>query len=85
MGTATYMVAQAARGRGLGLTLGNHSLDAARAKGYTAMQFNQVLSTNLPAVALWQKIGFKIIGTVPGGFNHAVLGPADTYLMHRFL
>jgi ribosomal protein S18 acetylase RimI-like enzyme len=83
--TATYMVAKAARGQGLGLTLGQHSLAAARERGHTAMQFNQVLSTNLAAVALWQKLGFNIIGTVPGGFNHAVLGPVDTYLMHRFL
>jgi len=83
--TATYMVAPDARGQGLGLALGQHSLVAARERGHTAMQFNQVLSTNLPAVALWQKLGFEIIGTVPGGFNHAVLGPVDTYLMHRFL
>jgi L-amino acid N-acyltransferase YncA len=83
--TATYMVASAARGKGLGLTLGRHSLASAREQGYSAMQFNQVLSTNLAAVALWQKIGFKIIGTLPGGFNHAVLGPVDTYFMHRTL
>jgi L-amino acid N-acyltransferase YncA len=83
--TATYLVSPAARGRGLGLTLGRHSLAAARQKGYTAMQFNLVISTNMPAVKLWQKIGFEIIGTVPGGFDHALLGPVDTYLMHRFL
>jgi ribosomal protein S18 acetylase RimI-like enzyme len=83
--TATYMVAPTARGKGLGLALGRHSLEAARERGYTAMQFNLVISTNLPAVALWKKLGFKIIGTVPGGFNHAVLGPVDTYLMHCFL
>jgi L-amino acid N-acyltransferase YncA len=83
--TATYMVAPVVRGKGVGLNLGQHSLEAAREKGFTAMQFNLVISTNLPAVVLWQKLGFKIIGTVPGGFNHAVLGPVDTYLMHRFL
>jgi len=83
--TATYMVSEAARGKKVGLTLGEHSLAAARERGYSAMQFNLVISTNLPAVSLWQKIGFKIIGTVPGGFQHKELGAVDTYLMHRFL
>lgn len=83
--TATYMVAPWARGRGIGLELGQHSLGTARACGYRAMQFNLVISTNKPAVALWQKIGFKIVGTVPQAFDHANLGPVDTYLMHRLL
>jgi L-amino acid N-acyltransferase YncA len=83
--TATYMVSSTARGRGVGLALGIHSLDAARERGYGAMQFNLVISTNAAAIALWQKIGFKIIGTVPGGFDHLLLGKVDTYLMHRFL
>jgi L-amino acid N-acyltransferase YncA len=83
--TATYMISPKARGRGLGLALAEHSLVAARDRGYLAMQFNLVISTNEAAVALWQKVGFKIIGTVPGGFQHAELGLVDTYLMHRFL
>jgi len=83
--TATYMVAERARGRGIGRILGEHSLKAAQERGYSAMQFNLVISTNEPAVALWKKIGFKIIGTVPGGFRHRDLGDVDTYLMHRFL
>lgn len=83
--TATYMVAERARGAGVGLALGEHSLAAAKERGYSAMQFNLVISTNKPAVALWQKIGMRIIGTVPGGFQHRSLGLVDTYLMHRFL
>jgi L-amino acid N-acyltransferase YncA len=83
--TATYMVGAAARGKGVGLALAEHSIEAARERGYRAMQFNLVISTNAAAVKLWQKVGFKIIGTVPGGFEHAELGFVDTYLMHRFL
>ncbi|MBU6451191.1 MAG: GNAT family N-acetyltransferase [Cyanobacteria bacterium REEB67] len=83
--TATYMVGTAARGKGIGLALAEHSIDAARGRGYRAMQFNLVISTNKAAVKLWQKIGFQIIGTVPGGFEHAELGFVDTYLMYRFL
>src|SRR4051794_29157979 len=39
-----YMVAPETRGQGLGRALCEHSLDAARAAGYTAMQFNAVVS-----------------------------------------
>lgn len=83
--TATYMVAESARGRGVGLALGQSSLDQARARGYTAMQFNLVISSNKAALALWQKIGFQIVGTIPGGFDHVDLGKVDTHVMHRFL
>jgi ribosomal protein S18 acetylase RimI-like enzyme len=81
----SYMVASAARGRGLGASLCEHSLEQARRSGFTAMQFNMVVSTNESAVRLWQRMGFDIIGRVPGAFRHAVHGPTDTYVMHRML
>jgi RimJ/RimL family protein N-acetyltransferase len=34
------------------------------------MQFNFVVSTNTAAVALWQKLGFAIVGTLPKAFRH---------------
>ena len=82
---AGYMVAPHARGQGLAGKLCEHSLATARAAGFLAMQFNFVVSTNEVAVKLWQKHGFKIIGTVPQAFRHAKLGLVDTYVMHRFL
>ncbi|MFT3792115.1 MAG: GNAT family N-acetyltransferase [Rudaea sp.] len=82
---AGYMVAAHARGRGLAGKLCEHSLATARAAGFLAMQFNFVVSTNEVAVKLWQKYGFRIVGTVPQGFRHAALGLVDTYVMHRFL
>ena len=60
-----YMVASWARGRGLGEALCRHSLDAARGLGFRAMQFNSVVSTNRAAIAVWQRCGFAIVGTVP--------------------
>jgi hypothetical protein len=57
----------------------------ARDTGCTEMQFNYAVSTNEAAVWLWRQIGIKIVGTVPGNFMHATLGPVDTYVMHRFL
>jgi GNAT superfamily N-acetyltransferase len=82
---AGYMVAERCRGRGLGRLLGEHSLDRARELGYSAMQFNQVVATNRVAIHLWQRLGFRTIGEVPGSFRHPVLGLVGALVMHREL
>jgi L-amino acid N-acyltransferase YncA len=82
---ASFMVDPAAHGRGIGRALGEHCLDEARRQGYEAMQFNFVVSTNTAGVALWKKLGFQIVGTVPKAFEHSTLGKVDAYVMHRFL
>ncbi len=80
-----YMVPAAFAGRGIGRRLAEHSFATARSAGFRAMQFNAVVSTNTRAVALWQDLGFAIIGTVPRGFRHSTLGYVDLYIMHREL
>ncbi|MDQ1829443.1 GNAT family N-acetyltransferase [Massilia scottii] len=82
---ASYMVSPAAQGAGVGTLLGRHSLAEARRQGYLAMQFNYVISSNLAAVALWKKLGFAIIGTLPKSFRHARLGYVDAYVMYQLL
>ena len=82
---AAYMVAPWFRGRGLGKHLGEHSIEEARRSGYLAMQFNLVVSTNLAAVELWQRLGFKIVATIPRAFRHGTLGLVATHIMHREL
>ena len=82
---AGYMVAGGARGLGVGRAMCAHSFDAARGLGYTAMQYNIVVATNTGAVALWQSMGFAIVGTLPGAFRHLTLGPVDAYVMFRTL
>jgi GNAT superfamily N-acetyltransferase len=62
-----------------------HSLSQAREAGFTAMQFNFVVSTNEGAVRLWRKHGFEIVGRIPNAFRHARLGLADAYVMYRAL
>lgn len=79
----SYMVSAEARGRGIGSRLCEHSLQEAKRAGFTAMQFNFVVSTNTGAVRLWRRHGFDIVGTLPGAFRHARLGPVDAYVMHR--
>jgi GNAT superfamily N-acetyltransferase len=82
---AGYMVHPGHSGKGIGRALCEHSLEEARREGFLAMQFNIVVSTNENAVALWKKMGFTIVGTVPKAFRHRSLGLVDTYVMHRFL
>ena len=82
---AAFMVSPSARGLGVGRRMGQHCLDEARRLGFRAMQFNFVVSTNEPAVRLWQQLGFSIVGTLPGAFRHAELGFVDAYVMFRTL
>ena len=82
---AGYMVDPTARGGGVGRAMGEHSLAEARRRGYRAMQFNFVVSTNESAVRLWQQLGFNIVGTLPGAFRHAQKGLVDAYVMFRSL
>jgi len=83
--TASFMVAADARGRGVGTALCRTAVDWARRRGYAAMQFNAVVATNTAAVALYQREGFAIVGTVPRAFAHPALGPVDLHVMHREL
>jgi ribosomal protein S18 acetylase RimI-like enzyme len=78
-----YMVSPAARGQGIASAMCEHSLAQARAAGFTAMQFNFVVSSNEGAVRLWQKHGFEIIGRIPNAFRHARLGLVDALIMYR--
>jgi L-amino acid N-acyltransferase YncA len=80
-----YMTAQRASGRGLARAMCAHSLDAARARGFRAMQFNFVVSTNHRAVRIWQSFGFEIVGRLPGAFQHPSEGFVDALVMYRAL
>jgi L-amino acid N-acyltransferase YncA len=82
---AGFMVADTARGKGVGRAMGNFLLAEARRLGFTGMQFNFVVSSNAPAVALWKDLGFHVLGIVPRGFKHKELGPVDVYVMYRDL
>ncbi len=82
---AAFMVAVHARGKGIGRAMGEHSLSEARRLGFRAMQFNFVVATNESAMRLWQQLGFKIVGTLPGAFRHPTKGYVDVYVMFRSL
>jgi ribosomal protein S18 acetylase RimI-like enzyme len=80
-----YMTDAGATGRGIARRMCEHSLARARQRGYRAMQFNFVVSTNERAVRLWQSFGFEIVGRLPAAFRHPMQGYVDAFVMHRLL
>jgi GNAT superfamily N-acetyltransferase len=80
--SGSFMVAAAARGRGVGRALVEDALSWARAAGFRAMQFNAVAETNVEAVALYRSLGFSIVGTVPETFEHPEQGLVGLHVMY---
>jgi ribosomal protein S18 acetylase RimI-like enzyme len=80
-----YVTATEASGRGVARAMCRHSLDHARSRGFRAMQYNLVVSTNERAVRLWQAMGFSIAGRLPGAFAHPTLGDVDAFVMYQRL
>lgn len=83
--SGNFMVAQGARGRGVGRALVDYLLAWARQHGYAGVQFNAVAASNAPAVSLYQERGFAIIGTVPGAFDHPTRGRVGLHVMYHDL
>ncbi|MEU3859493.1 GNAT family N-acetyltransferase [Streptomyces sp. NPDC028722] len=81
---AGFMVDPDHTGRGVGRALAEHVLAEARTHGYRAMVFNAVVETN-PAVGLWTSLGFTILGTVPGAYEHPRHGRVGLHIMYRAL
>jgi GNAT superfamily N-acetyltransferase len=81
--TASFMVDPEHHGHGAGRALGRHVIAWARASGYRGMQFNAVVETNHAAVHLWQELGFEILATVPGAFNHSEYGYVGLHVMFQ--
>ena len=80
-----YMTAASATGRGVARAMCAHSLERARERGFRAMQYNFVISSNERAVRLWQHFEFEIVGRLPKAFLHPTLGYVDAYIMYRDL
>lgn len=82
VGTASFMVAPAARGRGVGRALGEHVVAWHREQGFRGIQFNAVVESNTAAVHLWQSLGFEIVGTVPRAFRSPAHGYVGLHVMY---
>ena len=80
-----YMTGASATGKGVARAMCTHSLTYARTRGYRAMQFNFVISTNVRAIALWESLGFEIVGRLPGAFAHPTQGYVDALVFYQTL
>jgi L-amino acid N-acyltransferase YncA len=80
--TASFMVASGARGSGVGRAMCEYVINAAKERGYAAMQFNAVVSTNVHAIELYRQLGFVTIGSVPQAFDHATRGRVGLEIMY---
>lgn len=80
-----WMVADEARGIGLGRRFAEWTLEQAADLGFTHMQFNAVVTSNTVGVKLWQSLGFDIIGELPEAFDHKTDGLTSVYIMYRKL
>jgi len=78
-----YVTATAAEGRGIARAMCRHSLERAKERGFRAMQFNYVVSSNTRAVELWKGLGFEVVGCLPGAFEHPDLGFVDALVMYK--
>lgn len=66
---ASYAVAGESRGLHIGEKLVLDCIDRAKKLGFGVLQFNAVVATNIHARHLYERIGFKQLGTIPRGFR----------------
>jgi len=62
-----------------------HSLIRAKERGFRAMQYNFVVSTNERAIRTWEAYGFAKVGCLPLAFKHPTLGYVDAFVMYKQL
>jgi len=79
---ASYAVKAGCRGQHVGEKLVRHCIKMGPEKGFRVLQFNAVVSTNTPAIHLYEKIGFQRLGTVPGGYRLKDGAYTDIYLYY---
>ena len=80
-----FMVDPNARRQGIGEAMCKHALVLAKSLGFRGMQLSYVVTTNIPSVQLWEKMGFQKVGRVPNAFQHQELGDVDVWIMYKSL
>ncbi|MBQ9279300.1 MAG: GNAT family N-acetyltransferase [Lachnospiraceae bacterium] len=66
---ASYAVNSSCRGKHIGEALVKDCLMKAKEIGFRVLQFNAVVESNVHARHLYERLGFKQLGTIPGGFR----------------
>ena len=80
-----YVTATAAQGKGIAAQMCDFSQTEAVRLGFSGMQYNLVVETNVGAVTLWQRQGFEIVGTIPNAFRHPTKGLVGAHVMYKEL
>ena len=66
---ASYAVSSEVRGKHIGEQLVLDCMKRGKELGFRILQFNAVVETNIYARHLYERLGFKQLGTIPGGFR----------------
>ena len=66
---ASYAVEREARGLHIGEKLVSDCLAQGKAHGFRVLQFNAVVASNIHARHLYERLGFRQLGVIPGGFR----------------
>lgn len=66
---ASYAVSSSARGKGVGRAVVTDCIKKAKELGFGILQFNAVVASNAPALALYKSLGFIQLGVIPDGFR----------------
>jgi len=82
---AGFIVQPSMRGQGIGRYMGENMLAIARTRGYTAVMFNLIFSTNTASLNLWQSLGFSTLGMIPNAASLLDGRKTDAVIMYRAL
>lgn len=66
---ASYAVESESRGLHIGEKLVLDCIEQGRANGFSILQFNAVVASNIHARHLYERLGFIQLGTIPKGFR----------------
>ena len=79
---ASFAVASASRGLGLGRKLVENCIETCGKKGFRGLQFNAVFASNEAAQHLYESMGFTKVGMIPGGFINGLGGYEDMFVYY---
>lgn len=82
---ASYAVSADSRGLHIGKKLVLDCIEQGRAHGFSILQFNAVVATNMPARNLYEHLGFIQLGTISKGFLMKNGSYEDICLYYRTL
>jgi RimJ/RimL family protein N-acetyltransferase len=75
-----FLVSVDARGKGVGTVMGENYIKIAPKLGFKSSIFNLVFVSNVASYKIWDRLGFKRVGTIPKAGYLKGLGYTDAYV-----